>query len=89
MEELRFWTTHLNSIKVRDCFLIDKRQRFVYSHANATGCGSVVPLMKNISVKDFGNHLNARFKISYRRKLAAIEFSLESYALVLEGSLVN
>ena len=31
--KLRFWRTNLNSPKVRDCFLIHKSQRFVYSDA--------------------------------------------------------
>jgi len=44
IEELRFWRTNLNSLKVKDCFLIRKPQSFVYSDASATGCGSVVTL---------------------------------------------
>ena len=44
IEELRFWRANLNSLKVRDCFLIHKPQRFVYSDASATGCGSVITL---------------------------------------------
>ena len=44
IEELRFWRTNLNSLKVKDWFLIRKSQRFVYSDASATGCGSVISL---------------------------------------------
>ena len=44
IEELRFWRTNLNSLKGRDCFLSHKPQRFVYSDASATGCGSVITL---------------------------------------------
>ena len=44
IEELYFWRNNLNSIKVRDCFLFNKPQRFAYSDASATGCGSVITL---------------------------------------------
>ena len=44
IEELYFWKNNLNSIKVRDCFLFNKPQRFAYSDASATGCGSVITL---------------------------------------------
>ena len=42
--ELRFWRANLNSLKVRNCFFIHKPQRFVYSDASATGCGSEITL---------------------------------------------
>ena len=44
IEELYFWKNNLNSIKVRDCFLFNKPQRFAYSDASAAGCGSVITL---------------------------------------------
>ena len=44
IEELYFWKNDLNSIKVRDYFLFNKPQRFAYSDASATGCGSVITL---------------------------------------------
>ena len=88
IEELRFWRANLNSLKVRDCSLIHKPQRFVYSDASATGCGSVITLNEE--------HICHRLwepsecsKISTWRELAAIDFSLESFAPVLEGSLVK
>ena len=88
IEELRFWRTNLNSLKVRDCFLIHKPQRFVYSDASATGCGSVITLNEE--------HICHRLwepsecsKSSNWIELAAIDFSLESFAPVLEGSLVK
>ena len=79
IEELRFWRTNLNSLKARDCFLIHKPQRFVYSDASATGCGSVFTLWEPSECS----------KSSTSRELAAIDFSLESFAPVLEGSLVK
>ncbi|CAH3199245.1 unnamed protein product [Porites evermanni] len=62
IEELYFWRNNLNSIKVRDCFPFNKPQRFAYSDASATGCGSS----------------------STWRELAAIDFSLGSFAPILE-----
>ena len=44
IEELYFWKNNLNSIKLRNCFLFNKPQRFAYSNASATGCGSVITL---------------------------------------------
>ena len=54
VEELYFWKNNLNSIKVRDCFLFNKPQRFAYSDASATGCGSVVTL-RIVFVTSFGS----------------------------------
>ena len=78
----------MNSLKVRDCFLSHKPQRFVYSNASATGCGSVITLNEE--------HICHRLwepsecsKSSTWRELAAIDFSLESFAPILEGSLVK
>ena len=88
IEELRFWRTNLNSLKVRDCFLSHKPQRFVHSDASSTGCGSVITLNEE--------HICHRLwepsecsKSSTWKELAAIDFSLESFASVLEGSLVK
>ena len=88
IEELRFWRANLNSLKARDCFLIHKPQRFVYSDASATGCGSVFTLNEE--------HICHRLwepsecsKSSTWRELATTDFSLESFAPVLEGSLVK
>ena len=88
IEELRFWRTNLNSLKVRDCFLSHKPQRFVYSDASATGCGSVITLNKEHICQRLWE-LSECSKSSTWRELAAIDFSLESFAPVLEGSLVK
>ena len=55
IEELYFWKNNLNSIKVRDCFLFNKPQRFAYSYASPTGCGSVITLMRIVCVTSFGS----------------------------------
>ena len=44
IKELYFWKNNLHSIKVRDCFLFNKPQRFAYSDASARDCGSVIIL---------------------------------------------
>ena len=88
IEELRFWRTNLNSLKVRDCFLIHKPQRFVYSDASATGCGSIITLNEDHICHKLWEPSECS-KSSTWRELAAIYFSLESFAPVLEGSLVK
>ena len=86
IEELRFWRTNLNSLKVRDCFLTHKPQRFVYS--TASGRGSVITLNEeHICHRLWGP--SECSKSSSWRELAAIDFSLESFAPVLEDSLVK
>ena len=56
IEELYFWKNNLNSIKVRECFLFNKPQRFAYSDASATGCGSVItPNEDCVCVTSFGS----------------------------------
>ena len=88
IDELHFWRTNLDSIKVRDCFLLHKPQRFAYSDASTTGYGSVITLNED--------HICHRLwepsecsKSSTWRELAAIDFSLESFAPILRGSLVK
>ena len=73
IEELYFWKNNLNSIKVRDSFLFNKPQRFAYSDASATGCGSVITIGLCVS-----QALGA-FRVFYEfylRELAAIVFAL-------------
>ena len=89
IEELYFWKNNLNSIKVRDCFLFNKPQRFAYSDASGTGCGSVITLNGDCVCHKLWE-LSERSKSStWRRELAAIDFSLQSFAPILEGSLVK
>ena len=88
IEELYFWKNNLNSIKVRDCFLFNKPQRFAYSDASRTGCGSVITLNEDCVCQKLWE-LSERSKSSTWRELAAIDFSLQSFAKILEGSLVK
>ena len=88
IEELYFWRNNLNSIKVRDFFLFNKPQRFAYSDASATGCGSVITLNEDCVCHKLWEPSECS-KSSTWRELAAIDFSLESFAPILEGSLVK
>ena len=88
IEELYFWKNNLDSIKVRDCFLFNKPQRFAYSDASATGCGSVITLNEDCVCHKLWEPSECS-KSSTWRELAAIVFALESFAPILEGSLVK
>ena len=88
IEELYFWKNNLNSIKVRDCFLFNKPQRFAYSDASATGCGSVITLNEDCVCHKLWEPSECS-RSSTWRELAAIDFALESFAPILEGSLVK
>ena len=88
VEELYFWKNNLNSIKVRDCFLFNKPQRFAYSDASATGCGSVITLNEDCVCHKLWEPSECSMSSTWR-ELAAIDFALESFAPILEGSLVK
>ena len=72
-EELRFWRTTLNILKVRDCFLNHKPQHFVYSDASATGCGYLITLNAEHICHRLWEQSECS-KNSTRRELAAIDF---------------
>ena len=71
-----------------DRFLFNKPQRFPYSVASATGCGSVITLNKDCVCHELWEPTE-RSKSTTWREPAAIDFSLESFAAILEGSLVE
>ena len=88
IDELYFWKNNLNSIKVRDFFLFNKPQRFAYSDASATGCGSVITLNEDCVCQKLWEHAECS-KSSTWTELQAIVFALESFEPILEGSLVK
>ena len=88
IEELYFWKNNLNSIKVRDCFLFNKPQRFAYSDASATGFRSVITLNEDCVCHKLWEPSECSMSFTWR-ELAAIVFALESFAPILEGSLVK
>ena len=88
IEELYFWKNNLNSIKVRDCLLFNKPQRFAYSGASTTGCGSVITLNEDCVFHKLWEPSECSMSSTWR-ELAVIVFALESFAPVLEGSLVK
>ena len=73
---------------MRDCFLFNKPQRFAYSDASATGCGSVITPNEDCVYHKLCEPSECS-KSSTWRELAAIDFSLESFAPILKGSLVK
>ena len=73
---------------MRDCFLFNKPQRFAYSDASATGGGSVITLNEDCVCHKLWEPSECS-KSSTWRQLAAIVFALESFAPILEGSLVK
>ena len=79
---------NINSFNVRDCFLFNKPQRFAYSDASATGCGSIITLNEDCVCHKFLEPSECS-KSSTWRELAAIDFPLESFAPILESSLVK
>ena len=88
IEELYFWKNNLNSIIVRNCFPFNKPQRFAYSNASAIGCGSVITLNEDYVCHNLWEPSECS-KSSTWRELAAIVFALESFAPILEGSLLK
>ena len=71
-----------------DRFLFNKPQRFPSSVASATGCGSVITLNEDCTCHKLWEPTE-RSKSTTWREPAAIDFSLESFAAILEGSLVE
>ena len=88
IEELYFWQNNLHSIKVRDCFLFNKPQHFASSDASPTGCGSVITLNEDCVCHKLWEPSECSMSATWR-ELAAIVFALESFAPILEGSLVK
>ena len=81
IEELYFWKNNLNFIKVRDCFLFYKPQRFAYSVSSATGYGSVITVNEDCVCHKLWEPSECS-KSSTWRELATIDFSLESFLKV-------
>ena len=73
---------------MRDCCPFIKPEHFAYSDASATGCGSVITLNEDRVCHKLWEP-SERSKSSTWRELAAIDFSLESFAPILEGSLIK
>ena len=88
IEEVHFWRNNLSSVKVRNCFLDKKPQYFAYSDASATGCGSVITFNEDYVCHKLWDPSES-IRSSTWRELAAIDFSIESFGPLLEGSLVK
>ena len=88
IEELYFWKNNLNSIKVLDCFLFNKPQRFAYFDARATGCGSIITLNEDCVCHKLWEPSECS-KSSTWRELAATDFSLESFAPIFTCQVIH
>ena len=87
-EELFFWKDNLINLNSRYCFVSKDTSYLVYSDANATGGGAFIDFNN-----DFVRHkewtVNESLQSSTWRELSVIEFSLQSFASLLEGSHVK
>ena len=76
------------NINTRYCFLSKATNYFVYSDASATGGGAIIDFNNDFLCHKMWSE-NERGQSSTRRELSVIEFSLQSFASVLEGSHVK
>ena len=76
------------NINTRYCFVSKDHSYFVYSDASAAGGGVIIDFNN-----DFGCHKmcsqNERVQSSTWKELSVIEFSLQSFVSMLEGSHVK
>ena len=87
-EELYFWKDNLVNINSRYCFVSKDPGYFVYSDASATGGGAYIDFNNDyVCHKMFT--VSECLQSSTWRELSVIEFSLQSFASVLEGSHVK
>ncbi|XP_068757760.1 uncharacterized protein [Montipora capricornis] len=87
-EELYFWKENMVNINTRYCFVSKVRSYFVYSDASATGGGAIIDFNNDFVCHKTWSE-NEKGQSSTWRELSVIEFSLQSFASVLEGSHVN
>ena len=87
-EKLYFWKDNLINLNSRNCFVSKDPGYFVYSDSNATGGGAFIDF-----TGDFVCHKvwtdNKSSKSSTWRELSVIEFSLQSFASLLERAHVK
>ena len=87
IDELYFWKNNLNSIKVRDCFSLISHSASLTPMPALQGVLQLLHLMRIVCHKLWEPAECS--KSSTWRELAAIVFALESFAPILEGSLVK
>lgn len=87
-EELYFWKENMVNINTRYCLVSKVPSYFVYSDASATGGGAIIDFNNDFVCHKTWSE-NERGQSSTWRQLSVIEFSLQSFASVLEGSHVK
>ena len=86
--ELYFWKENMVNINTRYCFVSKAPNYFVYSDASATGGGAIIDFNNDFACHKMWSE-NEKGQSSTWRELSVIEFSLQSFASVLEGSHVK
>ena len=76
------------NINIRYCFVSKDPSYFVYSDASATGGGAIIDFNNDFLCHKMWSE-NERVQNSTWRELSVVEFSLQSFASVLEGSHVK
>ena len=88
IEEVHFWRNNLSFVKVRNCFLDKKPQYFAYFDASTTGCSLVITFNEDYVCHKLWDPSES-IRSSTCREFAAIDFSIEFFGPLLEGSLVK
>ena len=87
-EELNFWKDNLINLNSRNCFVSKDPSYFVYSDDSATGGGAFIDFNNDFVCHKVWTE-NESLQSSTWRELSVIEFSLQSFATLLEGSHVK
>ena len=87
-EELYFWKENMVNINTRYCLVSKVPSYFVYSDASTTGGGAIIDFNNDFVCHKTWSE-NERGQSSTWRELSVTEFSLQSFASVLEGSHVK
>lgn len=87
-EELYFWKENIANINAKYCFVSKIPNYFVYSDASATEGGAIIDFNNDFVCHKVWSE-NERGQSSTWRELSVIEFSLQLFASVLEGSHVK
>ena len=87
-EELNFWKDNLININGRNYFVSRDPNYFVYADASGTGGGASIDFNNDFVCHKVWTE-NESLQISTWRELPVIDFSLQSFATLLEGSHVK
>ena len=88
-EELYFWKDNMVNINTRYCFVSKDPSYFVYSDASATrGGGAIIDFINDFVCHKMWTESESVHSSTWR-ELAVIDFSLQSFASVFEGSHVK